>query len=332
MRRLCIGSLAAVGLLLTGGIVLDCAEQQGATAKSEVRFVRTIHLRAARQSPSDLEAGGDLAGLQPGTTRYITREDLLALPQVTYAVTDDSNFTGPTKISGVPLEELTRSLAAGPQSAMVVAICDDKYRANYPRDYIAAHHPLLVLTINGQPPSGWPKDSEGHGYDMGPYLISHPKFTPSFKIFSHADEPQIPWGVVRIELRDENAVFGAIAPRGERAAAPSVQASYRIAQQNCFRCHNMGREGGQKSGVPWLVLSAWATASPEYFAAYVRNPQSKNSRAEMPGNPGYDDAAIGALAAYFQTFSPPGAGSTRRRHSAGFGASATWNPPKKGKP
>jgi mono/diheme cytochrome c family protein len=135
-------------------------------------------------------------------------------------------------------------------------------------------------------------------------MISHPKFKPSFKIFSHSDEPQIPWGVVRIEFRNENAVFGTILPRGRDVTTPRVKAGYRIAQQNCFRCHNMGREGGQKSGVPWTVLSARAAASPENFAAYVRNPQSRNSHAKMPGNSGYDDATIGALIAYFRTFSP----------------------------
>jgi mono/diheme cytochrome c family protein len=237
-------------------------------------------------------------------TRYITREDLLTLPQVTYTVSDDSNFTGPTQTSGVPLEDLAASISAAPQEAMVVAICDDKYRANYPREYVAAHHPLLVLTVNGQPPPGWPKDSEGHGSDMGPYMISHPNFKPSFKIFSHEDEPQIPWGVVRIEFRNENAVFGSIAPRAGHTVTPQVTAGYRIAQQNCFRCHNMGREGGQKSGIPWTALSARATASPEYFAAYVHDPKSRNSHAEMPGNPGYDGSTIGALIAYFRTFSP----------------------------
>jgi mono/diheme cytochrome c family protein len=190
---------------------------------------------------------------------------------------------------------------------MVVAICDDKYRAHYPRDYVAAHHPLLVLTINGQPPSGWPKSPEGQGSDMGPYMISHPKFTSSFKILPHTDEPQIPWGVVRIELRDENTVFGAILPRGPLAATPNVTAGYRIAQQNCFRCHNMGREGGQKSGIPWPVLSTRATASPETFAAYVRNPQAKNLHAQMPGNPDYDNVTVDALIAYFRTFSTTGA-------------------------
>jgi hypothetical protein len=50
------------------------------------------------------------------------------------------------------------------------------------------------------------------------------------------------------------------------------------------------------------VLAAWAAAQPEYFAAYVRNPQSKNPTAQMPGNPGYDDATIQALISHFCTF------------------------------
>jgi hypothetical protein len=61
---------------------------------------------------------------------------------------------------------------------------------------------------------------------------------------------------------------------------------------------------GDLAGHPWLVLSAWAASSPEYFAAYVRNPKAKNPHADMHGNPGYDDATSGALRAYFQTSSP----------------------------
>jgi mono/diheme cytochrome c family protein len=263
-------------------------------------------LRTTRSSPSDLELGGELSGVPSGATRFMAREDLLVLPQVTYQVSDDPNFTGPTEVSGVLLQELPRLLGASPGSDLVVAVSDDQYRANYPRAYVAAHHPLLVLKINGQSPAGWPKDAEGHGQDMGPYMISHPKFTPSFQILSHAEEAQIPWGVVRIEFREEKTVFGAIAPRGRHAGEPAVQAGYRIAQQNCFRCHNLGVAGGRKSGRPWLVLSAWATASPEYFSAYVRNPRSKNPQAQMPGNPAYDEATIRALRAYFQTFSAEG--------------------------
>ena len=294
MQRLFIGLLAA-GIWLATGM-----SSQNTTAPA----LSSPAIRSGRTSSSDLELSGELAGLPSGTTRYMTRADLLILPQVTYTVTDDANFTGPTQVTGVLLEELTRKLAANPELDMPVAICDDQYRANYPHAYVAAHHPLLVLTINGQPPAGWPKDHETHGYDMGPYLISHPRFAPTFKIFAHADEAQIPWGVVRLEFRNEKTVFSVIAPSGPQAALALVQDGYRIAQQNCFRCHNMGEEGGMKAGHPWLVLSAWAATSPKYFTDYVRNPQSRNPRAQMPGNPNYDDATIGALIAYFSTFSP----------------------------
>jgi mono/diheme cytochrome c family protein len=298
MQRLCQSLLAAAFLFA------PCiAQNSNRNPGSPNSVVPPGPLHGDRSSPSDLEVGGNLAGLPPGTSRYITRDQLLALPQQTYTVTGDPNFAGATRIRGVLLEELVRHLGAVKGSDLVIALSRDQYRAHYPRAYMEAHHPLLVLTVNGRPPADWPKDREGHGSDMGPYMVSHPDFTPSFRVLAHDDEAQIPWGVVRIEFRDEMAVFGSIAPRGPHAADPAVQSGYRIAQQNCFRCHNMGLNGGQKAGHPWIVLSAWATASPEYFAAYVRDPQSKNPQAQMPGNPGYNDATLRALADYFRTFS-----------------------------
>ncbi|HTW23944.1 MAG TPA: cytochrome c [Candidatus Baltobacteraceae bacterium] len=255
---------------------------------------------ATRESPSDLEIGGDLAGFPPGTTRYLSREDLLALPQAVHTVTGDPNFKGlgPTRVSGVALSNLVKRFAA-PGADMVLAICDDKYLAPYPPDYRLAHEPLLVLEINGRGPSGWPKDE---GSDMGPYLISNPDFRPRYKILSHEEEMQIPWGVVRIDFRNERQVFGAIAPRGPHANDAKVQDGFRIAKENCFRCHNDGDEGGQKAGVAWQVISAIAQGSPDFFMAYVRDPKSNSPQAQMPGNPEYDDATLHALAAYFRTF------------------------------
>jgi mono/diheme cytochrome c family protein len=303
MRQFGLGLLAICGLLSLVSIVSYLGEKTAAQTKAASLSDLSAKLRATRSSPSDLEISGDLTGLPPKTTRYITREDLLTLPQVTYTVTDDANFKGPTKITGVELEELIRRFTQKPEAEMVTAVCDDLYEAHYPQDYISAHHPLLVLEINDQSPSGWPKSSDGSGSSMGPYLISHPHFTPAFKILSHKDEPQIPWGVVRLEFRNEKAVFGAIAPHGPLAADSAIQAGYRIAQQNCFRCHNLGDEGGTKAQRPWEVLSAWASSSPTNFAAYIRNPQAKNPKAQMPGNLAYDDATLKALTAYFQTFS-----------------------------
>jgi mono/diheme cytochrome c family protein len=262
----------------------------------------TLPLHEKRNSVLDLEVAGDLAGQPSGAVRYIWRDDLLKLPQLNLTVTDDVNFKSSTQVSGILLEALAKHVSANPQSDLIVAICNDKYRANYPRAYIAAHHPLLVLTVNGKPPEDWPKDPEGLGLSMDPYMISHAKFVPSFKVLSHSDEPQIPWGVVRIEFRNEQKVLAAIAPRGAHAHDPDVQSGYRIAQQNCFRCHNMGAEGGTKAGRPWLVLATWANSAPDHFSAYVRDPKAKNPHAQMPGNPQYDDATLKALVAYFRTF------------------------------
>jgi mono/diheme cytochrome c family protein len=260
-------------------------------------------LHQKRESRSDLEVRGVFAGLSQESTRYITHNELLSMAQLNFTVTDDSNFTGPTRIRGVKLEDLMHRVTAPSSADMVVAISDDGYRANYPPDYLAAHEPVLVLEVNGKAPAGWPKDSQEHKFDMGPYMISHEKFSPAFKILSHFDEAQIPWGVVRLDFRSEKIVFGAIAPRGPHAPDRPVQDGYSIAEQNCFRCHNAGREGGQKSGRSWESLGTLAASSPGAFKEYVRSPLSQNAEAKMPGNPQYDDATLAALTAYFATFS-----------------------------
>lgn len=226
----------------------------------------------------------------------------MMLPQVSYNVVDDSNFTGPTRISGVLLEDLIPALASEPDRDLIVAVCDDQYHAHYPHSYLAAHHPVLVLTINGQPPERWPKDAEGKNLDLGPFLISHAQFKPTFKLLSHEEQAQIPWGVVRLEFRNERRLLAAIAPPARYSEDAAVEAGYRIAQQNCLRCHNAGAEGGRQAHHPWLVLSAWATTSPEYFTRYVRYPKSQNPNAQMHPNPNYDDATLVALTSYFRSF------------------------------
>ena len=253
-------------------------------------------LHAQRNSASDLE----LSASAKAVPRFISYEDLLKLPQVGYTVSDDSNFAPDTQIGGVALAQLAQLAGVASNSGVVVAICNDGYQATYSREYIAAHRPLLVLKINGKPPAGWPKSHDGGS--MGPYLISHPAFTPSFHVLSHRDEAQIPYGVSRIELRSPAEVFGPIAPRGKYPAGSAVWQGYHIAQQNCYRCHNMGNEGGRMARHPWPVLAAWAASDPKYFAAYVRNPRAVGADRMMPAMTQYDDQTIEALRAYFATF------------------------------
>ena len=259
-------------------------------------------LREKRSSALDLEVGGDLAGLPAGSVRYLTREDLKSLPQVSYTVADDGNFSGAVQVRGVELEALAREFAGGGDKTLVVAVCGDLYRAHYPQAYVQAHRPMLVLEINGEAPAGWPKSKEGPGSGMGPYLISHPHFAPSSKILGNEEEAQIPWGVVRIEFRNEQAIFEEIAPRGAHASEPEVQAGYRIARQNCLRCHGPASYGRLKGQIAWPAIAYFADASPRDFGGYVRNPRNMSQSAQMPGNPAYDDATVQALIVYFRTF------------------------------
>jgi mono/diheme cytochrome c family protein len=257
-------------------------------------------LHVVRYSPGDLEVGGELAGLPAGSMRYVRYRDLLSLPQESYTVSDDTNFPNGARIGGVALAALIQRFAAAPDAALTVAICYDKYRTNYPRDYMAAHHPILVLRIDGKLRDDWPKSE--HGGPLGPYLISHPVFKPSFKVLSHEDEPQIPYGVTRLEFRQESVVFGAIRPASRWRENEQVQQGYIIARQDCFRCHNMGAEGGTMAGSSWPKLGALAAIDPRRFRAIVRDPASIKPDTKMPAQAGYDDATLDALTAYFRTF------------------------------
>jgi mono/diheme cytochrome c family protein len=255
-----------------------------------------------RSSPDDLEVGGELGNMPPGSTRYIRYQDLLHLPQETYTVNDDSNLPAETEVGGVALETLAQMLGESSSDSLIVAICDDQYRANYPRDYVAAHHPLLVLRIDGKLHGQWPPSREGG--TLAPYLISHPFFKPAFKVLSHQDEPQIPYGVVRIEFYSESTIFGAIRPQGHWPVNSPVEQGYMIARQDCFRCHNMGAQGGTKASRSWFKLAELATQNGPRFRQTIRNPVSVNPRATMPAHRDYDDATLDALTAYFKTFDP----------------------------
>jgi mono/diheme cytochrome c family protein len=200
---------------------------------------------------------------------------------------------------------LPKWLDAQKDAAMVIAVCDDKYAAHYPASYINAHHPLLVLKVNGKEPANWPLSVDG--LPMGPFMMSHSSFRPSFRVLSHEDEAQVPWGVVRIDVRRERTVYAPIEPQGAAANDPVIQEGYAIARQNCFRCHSRFGEGGQKSTVLWGDVAQKAVMDPKRFDAYVRFPKRINPQSKMAASPQYDDATLSALRLYFSSFAEGGA-------------------------
>ncbi len=271
-----------------------------------------LHLR--RQSDSDLEITGLIRNLQPGESSFVRYADLLALPQTRAVVTDHPGYPGPPlHISGVSFETLSAALGALPQSDLIDALCTDRYRAHFPAPYIAQHHPILVLTVDGQTLAAWAR--QAHQLDPGPYVVMYARFVPSFKLLAHVDRPQLPDNVVRLNFSTQAATFGAIAPHGSFPPGSPEQIGFAIAKQNCLRCHFQGPFGGTKSGQSWQSLSLWAREQPAYFQAYVSNPQKIDPHAHMEPNPEYDNATLSALTAYFRTFTPSVTPPAREAHS-----------------
>jgi cytochrome c2 len=256
-----------------------------------------IQLHTERSSPGDLEIGGELAGVPKGATRYLRYDDLLRLPQKTFKITDD-NFHSPAEISGVALSELAEML--GEHANMIVAICYDSYRSDYSPEYLAAHDPLLVLRVNGQTRDRWPKAPNGDA--LVPYTIANPAFKPRYKVLAHDDEEQVPYGVTRLEFRNGAHIYASILPSAQWRENQQVMDGYKIAREDCFRCHNSGAEGGTMGKSAWPQLGEGAVKDPARFRAIIHDPEKVLPGARMPAAPSYDRATLDALVAYFRTF------------------------------
>jgi mono/diheme cytochrome c family protein len=254
---------------------------------------------STRQSSTDLE----ITNLPNKPTQYLHYADLLHLPQTTTTLTNDPDFPNLTlHISGVSLETLLQALNVPPSLDLVDALCTDRYRAHYPAEYIHQHHPILALRIDTQTTAAWA--AQTHQYDPGPYFITYDHFTPAFHALSHADQPQVPDNITRLNLSTTAATYAPITPPIPHPPGSAIDIGFTIAKQNCLRCHNAGPYGGTKSGRDWRTLSTWAREQPGYFARYIANPQAIEPHAHMPPNPQYDPATLAALTAYFKSFHP----------------------------
>lgn len=268
------------------GAVVACAM----VVRARELAVNRLILHASAASKTDLA----IRGLAGGAVRYVRREELLGLPQVSAVVSDDPDMPGVTmRAGGVRLDVLAQAVGAD-GADLVDAVCSDGYRAYFPREMIAAHAPFLVLTIDGMTPKDWAAKTKLD--DPGPYLILYDGFKPAWRVLAHEDRPQLPTNIVQVGFGTQALAFGRIAPGGGSVREAE---GFRIARQNCIRCHAQGETGGTKSGRSWSVLARDARERPEWFRTRVRDPKLVDAAATMPGNPEYDAATLEALRAYF---------------------------------
>src|ERR1700675_2224546 len=125
MRKVWAGALLGCGIFFSvAGWNQETTAASGKANSREDGAARVV-LRENRGSELDLAVAGELPGVPRGATRYVSRDELLKLPQVTYAVSDDPNFKGTVQVSGVLLEELRGALGTPPAADFVVAVgCD----------------------------------------------------------------------------------------------------------------------------------------------------------------------------------------------------------------
>lgn len=260
-----------------------------------------LSLMTSRSSPQDLEISGDVPGLTAGASRFVSYAALSQLPQVTASVRNDENFSGPVQLSGISLDVLLAAMGVDGRDALIAAISNDGYEGHYSVAYRAAHHPFLVLKIDGKEPAQWKAGPDGEKYT--PYVVSEPNFVPAFHVLAHKDIAPIPYGVTGLKLYPEKATLAALQPKSGGAAAMQ---GYRIATQNCLRCHSAGNIGGSKSPFGWPQMGLIAQGNAAAFGKYVVRPNAVNPEANMPPNPDYDAATVAALTAYFQSVAQSG--------------------------
>jgi mono/diheme cytochrome c family protein len=260
-----------------------------------------LTLMSQRSSAQDLEISGDVPGMAAGASRFVSYAALSQLPQVSATVRNDENFSGPVQLSGVSLDAVLAALGVEGKDQLIAAMSTDGYEAHYTTAYRAAHHPILVLKIEGKEPAQWMPGPDGAKYQ--PYVISNPDFRPAFHVLAHKDMAQVPYGVTGLKLYPEKATLAALQPKSGGVAAME---GYRIAVQNCLRCHRAGDIGGSKSPFGWPQMGLIAQGNAAAFGKYVVRPNAVNPEATMPPNPEYNAATIAALTAYFQSVAKAG--------------------------
>jgi len=119
-------------------------------------------------------------------------------------------------------------------------------------------HTRSELAVNGQPPSSCQRIQRPR-LRYGAYMIRIP-IQAELQIFSHTDEPQSPGSREdRISQREHG--LRRDPSRARACRYTPVKAGYRIANRTVSLSQH-GPRRRQKSGTPWLVLSAWPWLRP----------------------------------------------------------------------
>lgn len=262
-----------------------------------VSSARALEFHAQRGSPFDLALTGRLVGVPRGETRYVSWEELRALPNAQVRL--DGEFAkGPETLTVVFLSDLWKALPALPGADTILATCTDGYAGVYTSDFIGRFRPFLVLEIDGKGPRDWPPP--GLAFNPGPYAVTVSEdLVPAAAHFLDIEHKK-PWNVTTIEIASYAERFKGIYSGNWASIGPAAQSGREIWVNSCASCHSgpTGAFGGTKSGRPFKVIAAYAAYYRPYFTKYVRDPKSLVPCAKMEAHPGYTDEQMDNLIAF----------------------------------
>ena len=267
----------------------------------------TAKLRAIRTSPLDLELGGELAGLPAGATRYITREDLLALPQVNQTVSDDPNLAGPGRSQASRWKNSPNDWPPRRSRTLVVAVCADRYLPTIR----APTSPRIIRCSSSRSMASHrnagPRRPKATGCDMGPYMISHPKIHTQLQnpLARRRAANSLGRRAARISRRKSRLRCDCPArpasPGATRRLKPATASPNKIVSA----ATTWAPKAARKQAVHGSCCPHGPRLRPNISPPTCAIPKSKNPTRKCPANPAYDDATLQRLTAYFQTFSAP---------------------------
>jgi mono/diheme cytochrome c family protein len=246
-----------------------------------------------------LKFGGALTGGR--TEAVLSHADLEQAASVRVRVERDLELQRAASLVGVPLADLSRLAGATPGTDVLILRAADGYTSYVTQDYLERHRPMLVVRLDGQPPSRWPTTS--YGAALGPYLVSHERFTPRPLLPGLPEPAAIPYAVVRVDFARSADTLHRLHVPGTATNAV-LRIGQELALRSCLSCHQAGDLGGTLAGRPWIVLGAWAKADPGYFRRYVRDPKSVNPASRMSGFKDWPEEALEAVRAYFAAYQP----------------------------
>ncbi|MEM7790271.1 MAG: cytochrome c [Verrucomicrobiota bacterium] len=243
------------------------------------------------------QIGGAFQATSNGEIGYLTLDMMLAHKDVTTVVEPFIENGREAELTILPFKSIMKDLPLKAGYDAIIIRCRDGWINYYTEAILEKFEPFVVLLIDGEPPSSWPIDEEMRDH-LFPFYIHISLLTHADFYLDREYGMMNPSAAVEFEAVKFNEFFGPLfeEPYASLREGSKAYEGRKRYLNNCMACHKgPGDVGGIKSERPFQVLKAHARYNPDFFKAYVRNPQQVNPVSKMVPHPHFDDDELQAL-------------------------------------